>query len=179
MREAGVRHHSVNMSRLCASSAATCSAQRSAACNGDVRLRVFPRANCLNYGYKIRKLRKIIKEGSVRTFTSQDLQQQSGEIQRAAVSGPVVIMSHGKPRSIVMSVDEFRRLKQRAGETVPSELERPRPVVRRVPMRDPLGYTTSDLKSLALTMADAALSGRNREAVHAEIAAVERRLGLK
>lgn len=46
-------------------------------------------------------------------------------------------------------------------------------------MRDPLGYMTSDRKSLALAMADAALSGRNREAVHAEIAAVERRLGLK
>lgn len=113
----------------------------------------------------------------MRIFSSQDLQQQSGEIQRAALSGPVVIMSHGKPRS--MSVHEFRRLKQRAGETVPSELERPRPAVRRMPMRDPLGYTTSDLKSLALAMADAALSGRNREAVHAEIAAVERRLGLK
>ena len=115
----------------------------------------------------------------MRTFSSQDLQQQTGEIQRAAVSGPVVIMSHGKPRSIVMSVDEFRRLKQKAGETVPSELERPRPLIRHVPMRDPLGYQTSDLKSLALTMADAALSGRNRDVVRAEIAAVERRLGVK
>ncbi len=115
----------------------------------------------------------------MRTFSSQDLQQQTGEIQRAAVSGPVVIMSHGKPRSIVMSVDEFRRLKQAAGEAVPPELKKPRPVVRRVPMRDPLGYSTSDLKSLALAMADAALSGRNKDAVRAEIAAVERRLGVK
>jgi prevent-host-death family protein len=115
----------------------------------------------------------------MRTFSSQDLQQQTGEIQRAAVSAPVVIMSHGKPRSIVMSVDEFRRLKQKAGETVPFELARPRPVVKRVPMRDPLGYPTSDLKSLALTMADAALSGRNRDVVRAEIAAVERRLRVK
>ncbi|KWV58080.1 hypothetical protein AS156_35205 [Bradyrhizobium macuxiense] len=115
----------------------------------------------------------------MRTFSSQDLQQQSGEIQRAAVSGPVIIMNHGKPRSIVMSVDEYRRIKQKAGEEVAPELERPRPVVRRVPMRDPLGYATSDLKSLALSMADAALSGRNKEAVRAEIAAVERRLGMK
>jgi hypothetical protein len=46
-------------------------------------------------------------------------------------------------------------------------------------MRDPLGHPTSDLKSLALTMADAALSGRNRDVVNAEIAAVERRLGVK
>jgi prevent-host-death family protein len=115
----------------------------------------------------------------VRTISSQDLQQQTGEIQRAAVSGPVVIMSHGKPRSIVMSVDEFRRLKQKAGEAVPPELKRPRPVIGRVPMRDPLGYPTADLKSLALAMADAALSGRNKDAVRVEIAAVERRLGVK
>lgn len=114
----------------------------------------------------------------MRTFSSQDLQQQSGEIQRAAVSGPVVIMNHGKPRSIVMSVDEFRRLKEKASEAVPTELDRPRPTVRRVPMRDPLGYSTSDLRTLAITMADAAMSGRNREAVRAEIDAVERRLGL-
>jgi prevent-host-death family protein len=136
-------------------------------------------ATHLNFRMKLRKLRKIGRTAPMRTFSSQDLQQQTGEIQRAAVSGPVVILSHGKPRSIVMSVDEFRRLKQKAGETVPSELERPRPVVRRVPMRDPLGYSTSDLKSLALTMADAALSGRNRDVVCAEIAAVERRLGVK
>jgi prevent-host-death family protein len=116
---------------------------------------------------------------TMRTFSSQDLQQQSGEIQRAAVSGPVVIMNHGKPRSVVMSVDEFRRLKEKAGEGVPQELDRPRPTVRRVPMRDPLGYSTSDLRTLAVTMADAAISGRNREAVRAEIEAVERRLGLQ
>ncbi|MEA2943989.1 MAG: hypothetical protein QOD09_4518 [Bradyrhizobium sp.] len=136
-------------------------------------------AKHLNFGENYVNYVKDNGGGIMRTFSSQDLQQQTGEIQRAAVSGPVVIMSHGKPRSIVMSVDEFRRLKQKAGEIVPSELERPRPVVRRVPMRDPLGYPTSDLKSLALMMADAALSGRNRDVVSAEIAAVERRLGVK
>lgn len=115
----------------------------------------------------------------MRSFSSQDLQQQSGEIQRAAVSAPVIVLSHGKPRSVVMSVEEFRRLKQKAGEALPKELERPRPVVRHVPLRDPLGYATSDLLSLAITMADAAMSGRNKDAVRAEIAAVERRLGLK
>ena len=48
----------------------------------------------------------------MRSFSSLDLQQQSGEIQRAAVSAPVIVLSHGKPRSVVMSVEEFRRLKQ-------------------------------------------------------------------
>jgi prevent-host-death family protein len=119
------------------------------------------------------------KETLMRSFSSQDLQQQSGEIQRAAVSAPVVVLSHGKPRTVVMSVEEFRRLKQKAGEALPKELEKPRPIVRRVPLRDSLGYATSDLRSLAITMADAAMSGRNKDAVRAEIAAVERRLGLK
>jgi prevent-host-death family protein len=128
-------------------------------------------------GVKIRMLRK--KETLMRSFSSQDLQQQSGEIQRAAVSAPVVVLSHGKPRTVVMSVEEFRRLKQKAGEALPKELEKPRPIVRRVPLRDSLGYATSDLRSLAITMADAAMSGRNKDAVRAEIAAVERRLGLK
>jgi len=78
-----------------------------------------------------------------------------------------------------MSVAEFRRLKEKAGETVPAELSRSRPVVQRIPMRDPLGYSTADIRALAIAMADAALSGRNERAVQAEIDAVERRWGLK
>jgi prevent-host-death family protein len=131
----------------------------------------------IEFPAKIRILREM--ERPMRRFSSQDLQQQSGEIQRAAVSAPVIVLSHGKPRSVVMSVEEFRRLKLKAGEEVPKGLEKPRPVVRRVPLRDPLGYATSDLRSLAIAMADAAMSGRNKDAVSAEIAAVERRLGLK
>jgi prevent-host-death family protein len=137
------------------------------------------KAVALKIRLKIHKIHKIDRRAMMRTFSSQDLQQQSGEIQRAAASEPVVIMNHSKPRSIVMSVDEFRRLKEKAGEPVPRELDKPRPIVRRVPMRDPLGYSTSDIRNLALTMADAAMSGRNREAVQAEIDAVERRLGLQ
>jgi hypothetical protein len=114
----------------------------------------------------------------MREFSSLDLQQQSGEIQRSAAAAPVVVLNHGKPRSVMMSVEEFRRLKIAAGETLPSEVERPRRVVRRGPLRDPLGYTTTDLRQVAATMADAAQSGRNRDAVRAEIAAVERRLGI-
>jgi len=115
----------------------------------------------------------------MRAFSSRDLQQQSGEILRHAATAPVVIMDDGKPESIMMSVDEFRRLKEKAGEVVTGEIPRSRPVTRRIPMRDPLGYSTTDIMALASEMADAALSGRNRDAVQAEIAAVERRLGLK
>jgi Antitoxin Phd_YefM, type II toxin-antitoxin system len=114
----------------------------------------------------------------MREFSSLDLQQQSGEIQRSAAASPVVILNHGKPRSVMMSVEEFRRLKSAAGEIFPSEVERPRPVVRRGPLKDPLGYATADLRQVAITMAAAGESGRNRDAVRAEIRAVERRLGI-
>ena len=114
----------------------------------------------------------------MRQFSSLDLQQQSGEIQRSAAMSPVVILNHGKPRSVMMSVEEFRRLKMAADETLPSEVVKPRPIVRRGPLKDPLGYATADLRQVAVTMADAAESGRNRDAVQAEIRAVERRLGI-
>jgi PHD/YefM family antitoxin component YafN of YafNO toxin-antitoxin module len=117
-------------------------------------------------------------EASMRQFSSLDLQQQSGEIQRSAAASPVVILNHGKPRSVMMSVEEFRRLKLAADEALPSEVTKPRPVVRRRQLTDPLGYVTTDLRQVAIAMADAAESGRNRDAVRAEIRAVERRLGM-
>lgn len=60
----------------------------------------------------------------------------------------------------------------------PAKAQRSRPIVRRGPLTDPLGYDTADLRQVATTMADAAESGRNRDAVRAEIRAVERRLGI-
>src|ERR1700704_3866137 len=110
-------------------------------------------------------------EARMREFSSLDLQQQSGEIQRSSAASPVVILNHGKPRSVMMSVEEFRRLKTAAGENLPSEVANPRPIVRRGLPKDPLGYVTSDIRQVAATMADAAESGRNRDAVRAEIRA--------
>jgi hypothetical protein len=114
----------------------------------------------------------------MRQFSSLDLQQQSGEIQRSSAASPVVILNHGKPRSVMMSVEEFRRLKTAAGEILPSEVAKPRPILRRGLPKDPLGYVTTDLRHVAAAMAEAAESGRNRDAVRAEIRAVERRLGI-
>lgn len=51
-------------------------------------------------------------------------------------------------------------------------------VIGRIPRKDPFGYDTTDLRQVALAMADAAESARNRHAVRAEIAAIERRWGL-
>lgn len=113
----------------------------------------------------------------MKTYTSLDLQQRTGDIQRAAASEPVVITSHGRPRMVISSVEEFARLKKASGEQIPREIVRERKaVVRHGLPNDPLGYDTSDIRACALAMAEAALSGRNREFVEAEIAAVEKRL---
>lgn len=112
----------------------------------------------------------------MQSFTSLDLQQRTGEIQRAAILDPVIITNHGRARMVMMTTEEFIRLKQESGEPVPSELRRERRAVVRsgLPI-DPLGYDTSDLRACALSMAEAALSGRNQSFVDAEIAAVENR----
>jgi hypothetical protein len=77
----------------------------------------------------------------------------------------------------MMAIEETRIM---AGEDIPhSKVQRPRHVVRRGPLTDPLGYDTTDIRQVAIAMADAAESGRNRDAVCAEIRAVERRLGIR
>jgi hypothetical protein len=94
--------------------------------------------------------------------------------QRAASRDAVVITSHGKPRNILLSVEEFRRLKEAASEEVPIDLNVKRAVtVRHLP--DPLGYDVSDLKAAARKMAEDALSGRTKDAVNRELAAVRTR----
>ncbi len=102
------------------------------------------------------------------TFTSIDLQKQTGDVQRAASSEGAIITSHGKPRNIMLSIAEFRRLKKIAGESLPSELENPAPrIMRHTP--DPLGYDVSDFRAAATKMADDALSGAHDDAVSAEL----------
>jgi hypothetical protein len=77
----------------------------------------------------------------------------------------------------MMAIEETRIV---AGDDItPSKVQRPRPVVRRGPLTDPLGYDTADIRQVAMAMADAAESGRNRDAVRAEIRAVERCLGIR
>lgn len=64
-------------------------------------------------------------------FTSLDLQQQTGDIQRAVAKEPVLITSYGKARSVMISAEEYCRLKSKAGEPVPSELTAKRAVTVR------------------------------------------------
>lgn len=108
-------------------------------------------------------------------FSSIDLQRQTGDVQRAALHDGVVITSHGKPRSVMLSVEEFCRLKRMANEPIPSDLlPRRSVVVRHVP--DPLGYDVRDFAHVVDQMTDDAINGLNEDAVQGELDKVRRLL---
>ncbi|MGQ9365901.1 type II toxin-antitoxin system Phd/YefM family antitoxin [Azospirillum sp. A39] len=114
----------------------------------------------------------------MQVFSSLDLQQRTGEVQRAVVREPVVVTSHGKPKTVMMSVEEFRRLKAIAGEPVSAEvLPRPRRAATVRGIDDPLGYDIGDVATAARRMAEDARTGRTRAAVAAELARVRRAFG--
>lgn len=106
------------------------------------------------------------------TVSVQELQKRIGDVQTEASRDPVLITSHGKPRCVLLSVDEFVRLKSAAREPVPA-------AVRRKPsfqtQRDPLGYDLADLDGAMRAMTEDALAGRTGEAVQVELDAVRRR----
>jgi prevent-host-death family protein len=105
-------------------------------------------------------------------FSSLDLQQRTGDVQQASAHAPVLLTSHSKPRNVMMSVEEYRRLKAAAGEPIPPEVqERGGTVRKRV---DPLGYDMSDYGAAIDKMVADVRSGRTQAAVAAELAAVRR-----
>jgi hypothetical protein len=113
------------------------------------------------------------------TFSSIDLQKQTGDVQRAATLEGAVITSHGKPRNVMVSVEEFCRLKRMAGEAVPPGLLSRKPVVVRH-RPDRLGYDVRDFEATARKMADDAISGMSDDAVNAELDAVRQKFpGLR
>lgn len=114
----------------------------------------------------------------MKQFSSLDLQQKTGDVQRSAYVEPVVITNHGKPRFVMVTVDEFSRLKASANEPVPAEITGRNPVVKRGLPPDPLGRDTRNFEEFVLQMADHALSGRDRAAINSEIFSAERRLGI-
>ncbi|RST87912.1 type II toxin-antitoxin system Phd/YefM family antitoxin [Aquibium carbonis] len=112
----------------------------------------------------------------MRAFSSVDLQKQTGDVQRAANREGAVITSHGKPRTVMLSVEEFCRLKRIAGEAVEPELQRHGSRTLR-PRPDPLGYDVRHFETAALRMAHEALSGVGEDAVEMELAAIRRKFG--
>jgi prevent-host-death family protein len=62
-------------------------------------------------------------------FTSLDLQRNTARVQEAAMREPVTLSYHGRDRLVILSIDEFERLKRRdkaviAMEEMPEEFVR-------------------------------------------------------
>jgi prevent-host-death family protein len=55
----------------------------------------------------------------MQTFRAQDMQRQASILQEAAMVEPVIITYHDRPRLVLMSMQEYDRLRGRgtAGET--------------------------------------------------------------
>ncbi|MBF0852235.1 MAG: type II toxin-antitoxin system prevent-host-death family antitoxin [Gluconobacter potus] len=48
----------------------------------------------------------------MRTFSTSDLSRKSGDIIASALQGPTAISQRGKPRLVVLSVEQYEALKQ-------------------------------------------------------------------
>ncbi len=48
----------------------------------------------------------------MRTFTTNDLNKQVGEVTDAATKAPVLITRHRKPRFVMMSYERYQRIRQ-------------------------------------------------------------------
>ena len=109
------------------------------------------------------------------SVTSQDLQKQVGDVQTQAAREPILITARGRPRCVLLSVEEYARLKEAAGESVPENARRKSTTYR--PQANALGYDLRDIHAALLAMADDAASGSGEDEVRRELAAVRRRLG--
>jgi len=54
-------------------------------------------------------------------YSTSDLSRKSGDIIARALQAPVTITQRGKPRLIMMSVEEYNRLRGKAGERISAE----------------------------------------------------------
>ena len=50
------------------------------------------------------------------TFSTSDLSRKSGDIIACALQGPVTINQRGKPRLIMLSIEQYERLTREADE---------------------------------------------------------------
>ena len=103
----------------------------------------------------------------MQTIRSINLQKNLGDVLRAADVEAVLVTNRDQPRSVVMSAEEFIRLKTAAGEPVPHEVRKSRPTLHRR-TADPLGYDTRD-PLYVYQAADDALNGRHSENIEREI----------
>jgi len=111
-------------------------------------------------------------------ISSQKLRRRTGGVQIEAAREPVVVTTHGRPRCVLLSVEEYARLKRAASEPVPVELA-PKRGEPAGSQPEKLGYDLSDVAAALRVMAGDAISGRTRDAVKGELAATRRRFPAK
>jgi prevent-host-death family protein len=54
-------------------------------------------------------------------YSTSDLSRKSGDIIARALQGPITITQRGKPRLILMSVEEYNRLRGKIVKPAPSD----------------------------------------------------------
>ncbi len=113
----------------------------------------------------------------MQTIRSINLQKNLGDVLKAADVEAVLVTNRDQPRAIVMSAEEFIRLKTAAGEPVPPEVRKSGPTLHRRPV-DPLGYDTRD-PSYGVRMAEDALNGRHSDEIEQEIDRAMGRWGMR
>jgi prevent-host-death family protein len=60
---------------------------------------------------KIAKISKL--EPPVKQFSSTELANRTGDVLAAAAEAPVMIARHGKPRFVMLSAEQYERLRRR------------------------------------------------------------------
>lgn len=67
----------------------------------------------------------------IATVTSADFQRNIGRFQDEALKKPVVITKNGRPRTVLISAEEYERLKRRDRSTSSTGETSDRPVARK------------------------------------------------
>ncbi|WP_283194095.1 type II toxin-antitoxin system prevent-host-death family antitoxin [Rhizobium sp. AN80A] len=113
----------------------------------------------------------------MQTIRSINLQKNLGDVLRTADVETVLVTNRDQPRAVVMSAEEFIRLKTAAGEPVPNEVRKSSPTLHRR-IADPLGYDTRDPGYVEQTASDA-LDGKHADEIAREIDKAMRRWRLR
>jgi prevent-host-death family protein len=82
----------------------------------------------------------------MQTFRAQDMQKQAAVLQEAAMVEPVIITYHDRPRLVVMSMQEYDRLRGRR-RIVGAAVELPGSVVSQIEALAELDADTLDVES--------------------------------
>ena len=70
----------------------------------------------LSFAYSSRYCNSTEDKQVMRTFTATELANKTGDVLAIAAQEPVCIMRHGKSRFMLLSVEHFNMLLQRAGK---------------------------------------------------------------